>query len=334
MRLNHAPLLLERTGTVDPMLDLRPHAGMDPEGVLAGLRQRPGALSPKYFYDDEGSRLFEEICRLPEYYPTRTETAILEECAGDIARLATPETGLIEYGSGASLKTRLLLDNLEPAYYMPVDISGAALHGAVNALAHRYPWLRIRPVVADYLSLEEFPFDEDAWAPAKRLLFFPGSTIGNLHPDEACELLSRMACVGGPRCDLIIGADFLKDPGLLVSAYDDAQGVTGAFNLNLLRRINRELGGDFPLDAFRHRAVFDPALSRVEMHLVARRSVIVHVAGETFAFEGGETLHTENSYKYTVEGFEALLRRAGFEPQGYWTDPREWFGVFHAQRIP
>jgi L-histidine N-alpha-methyltransferase len=315
-----------------PALDFHPRTDLDAEEILEGLRSPRKRISPKYFYDAEGSRLFEEICDLPEYYPTRTEIAILETHAEEIARRIGPAPVLIEYGSGSSRKTRILLDCLfETAVYVPVEISRAALDEAVRGLAEEYPALRIRPVCADYMKLKTLPHGGDDLPGAKRVLFFPGSTIGNLHPEEALELLRRMRAVAGSGCALLIGVDLRKDASVLERAYNDARGVTAAFNLNLLHHLNAELGSDFPPDAFRHQAFFNPEKSRIEMHLVAERDCSAHVAGEIIELEAGESIHTENSYKYSVEDFGALLRQAGFGTEVHWTDPRRYFSVFYAE---
>ena len=313
-----------------------PMQGVLAREVLNGLRAKPKSLSPKYFYDDEGSRLFEEICDLPEYYPTRTEIGILETHADEIAGRLGAGALLIEYGSGSSRKTRILLDCLiRPSGYVPVEISRAALEGAVRGLAEDYPGLSVRPVCADYMSLTALPpgvEDPGTDIPgAKRALFFPGSTIGNLRPLEALALLRNMRAVAGPGCALIIGVDLRKDVAVLEKAYNDRQGVTAAFNLNLLRHLNAALGADFPLDAFRHRAFFNTRESRIEMHLVATRAVAATVAGQPVRFDAGESLHTENSYKYSVEEFGNLLKAAGFRTSTPWTDCRKYFSVFYAE---
>ncbi|MCD6024590.1 MAG: L-histidine N(alpha)-methyltransferase [Fibrobacteria bacterium] len=310
--------------------DLHPRTAMEAREVLAGLRANPKSLPPKYFYDREGSRLFEEICDQPEYYPTRTEIAILEARADALANRLGREVLLIEYGSGSSRKTRILLDCLpEPVGYVPVEISRAALEGAVEGLLEEYPGLSLYPVCADYMELRSLPFAD--LPEGKRVLFFPGSTIGNLHPREAVALLRNMRAVAGPGCALVLGVDLRKDAAVLERAYNDRRGVTAAFNLNLLRHVNKALEGDLPLDAFRHRAFFNARLSRIEMHLVATRAVTARVAGKTVRFGEGESLHTENSYKYSAEEFTELLKGAGFEASAAWTDPRKYFCVFYAE---
>jgi dimethylhistidine N-methyltransferase len=308
--------------------------GSDTREILEGLRSFPKTISPKYFYDAEGSRLFEEICDLPEYYPTRSEISILEARAETLARRMGPNTGLIEYGSGSSRKTRILLDCFEPAFYMPIEISRSALEGAVRGLSEEYPTLPIHPVCADYMALKSIPTGGGEDLPStKHVLFFPGSTIGNLNPAEALALLRRMRAAAGYPCALIIGVDLRKDITVLERAYNDGRGVTAAFNLNLLRRLNRELDAGFEVEAFRHHAFFNEEESRIEMHLVAQRDCAARIAGETIPIRAGESIHTENSYKYSLQAFAEMLRRAGFEPTDIWTDPRRYFGVFYAEGI-
>jgi dimethylhistidine N-methyltransferase len=296
------------------------------EEVWAGLAAPRKTLPCKWLYDARGSALFERICELPEYYPTRTELAILEAHAGEMAERLGPRCLLVEYGSGSSRKTRLLLDRLvEPAGYVPIDISRSALAASAHALAEAYPGLEVLPVCADYAEPVELPRPR---RPAeRRAVFFPGSTIGNFTPPDAQRFLARMARVAGPGGGVLIGADLRKDPALLEAAYDDAAGVTAAFDRNLLVRINRELGADFPVERFQHRALWNEADGRVEMHLVSLDARTVTVAGRRFAFAAGESIHTENSYKYTLPGFAALAAGAGLAVRRVWTDPRGWFSV-------
>jgi dimethylhistidine N-methyltransferase len=292
--------------------------------LLAALARRPRSISPKYFYDAEGSRLFDRICELPEYYPTRTELAILARCAPEIARLAGPGAEIVEFGAGSLRKVRLLLQAFErPARYLPIDISGEHLEAAARLLRTELPQLDVRPVVADYTQGLVLP---PATGAGQRIGFFPGSTLGNFTPDEALAFLERAAGLlrGGA---LLLGADLVKDPRLLHAAYNDAQGVTAAFNLNLLTRANRELGTRFAIDQFAHYAFYNVPLQRIEMHLVSRRKQSVTLHGESFEFDEGESLHTENSCKFTVEGLRALARRAGFRPGPVWTDPQHLFSV-------
>lgn len=293
--------------------------------VVAGLSARRKAIPPKWLYDARGSELYELICEQPEYYPPRVETGLLERHGREIAAAVGPEALVFEYGAGSARKTALLLDALaRPAAYVPVDISREALLPAAETLGRRFPRLSIRPVVADFGEPVALPLDA---APGRRVAFFPGSTIGNLDPQDAVALLRRMAQQAGRGGALVIGVDLPKDEATLVRAYDDARGVTAAFDLNLLARINRELAGDFPLDAFRHLSRWDPRLSRVEMHLRAGRRLVAHAACATFAFAEGETIHTESAYKWEPRAFDALAAIAGWRPERTWTDDRAWFAV-------
>lgn len=310
----HSLQLLDYAPAVDTFLD----------DVLAGLARPQKALPCKYFYDAQGSRLFDAICELEEYYPTRTEMAIMQRHAADMAEHLGPGCLLVEYGSGSSLKTRILLDHLrEPAAYVPIDISGAHLLASARALQQRYPRLAIHPVCADYTAAFELP----AVAAEKVVVYFPGSTIGNFDRDEAAAFLARMRAVCGPGGHVLIGVDLQKDVPVLEAAYDDARGVTAAFNLNLLRRINRELGGTFDLGLFAHRAVWNAEAGCIEMHLVAVEDHTVRVGARAFTFRAGETILTERSYKYTLAGFSALAGEAGFRVDHVWTDDRLYFSV-------
>lgn len=293
--------------------------------MQAGLARRPRSISPKFFYDAAGSQLFDRICELPEYYPTRTELRILGECAGEIAEQIGPGAEIVEFGAGSLTKVRLLLDALEvPKRYLPIDISGEHLEAAAERLKADYPELVVQPIAADYTM----PLVLPAPLPGagKRVGFFPGSTIGNFEPDEALaflQLAARMLRGGG----LLIGVDLVKDPARLHAAYNDAQGVTSAFNLNLLRRANAELDADFDPDGFAHAAFYNAPKQRIEMHLVSRRAQAVSLNGERFGFEEGETIHTEYSHKFTVDGLRALAVKAGFRPLAVWTDPERLFSV-------
>jgi dimethylhistidine N-methyltransferase len=297
----------------------------------AALSRSVRSIPPKFFYDTAGSALFDRICELPEYYPTRTELRILTECAPQIAAQIGPEAEIIEFGAGSLTKVRLLLDALEaPRRYVPIDISGEHLESAAARLRKDYPQVEVRPVVADYTFPLVLPSrGEDK---SRRVGFFPGSTLGNFTPDEALSFLqlARRLLRGG---GLLLGVDLVKDPALLHAAYNDAQGVTGAFNLNLLARANAELGTDFDLSAFSHAAFYNSPLRRIEMHLVSRCAQTVTLDGEPFAFEEGETIHTENSHKFTVDGLRALAEEAGFRPAAVWTDPARLFSV-HWLRSP
>ena len=292
--------------------------------LRAALAARPRSISPKYFYDAEGSRLFDRICELPEYYPTRTEIGILERSVAEMAALAGPQAEIVEFGAGSLRKVRLLLQAFEaPARYVPIDISGEHLRDAAAILRREFPGLDVQPVVADYTQPVDLPA---ATGRGHRIGFFPGSTIGNFTPEEALHFLEGAARMlrGGA---LVLGADLVKDPHVLHAAYNDAQGVTAAFNLNLLARANRELGANFQPARFAHYAFYNAPLQRIEMHLVSRERQVVTVGGERFTFEEGEALHTENSCKFTVDGLRALAVRAGFRPGPVWTDPARLFSV-------
>jgi len=294
------------------------------EDVIAGLSLPQKALPPKYFYDARGSRLFEAICRLPEYYPTRSELALTRASLGAIARFAGSGCTLIEYGSGESMKSRMLIGALRPAAYVPVDISADALRGALVALRGVFPWLDIRAVHGDFSQPLKIPI---AQGPGRRVVYFPGSTIGNLTPGEAHAFLRMTRGQVGPRGAMLVGVDLKKDANVLHAAYNDARGVTAAFNLNLLARINRELGGDFRLRRFRHYAFYNAALGRIEMHLVSIARQAVNVGDHRFAFEAGESIHTENSYKYSIAEFRALAKSAGFRGVKVWMDPKGLFAL-------
>jgi L-histidine Nalpha-methyltransferase len=292
--------------------------------VIAGLSLPRKALPPKYFYDARGSRLFEAICGLREYYPTRAELQLMRLHMGSIARFAGRGCALIEYGSGAGRKSRLLIEALRPSAYIPVDISDDALRGAEERLRRRFPRLAIHPVHGDFSRPLRIPM---AQAKGRRVVYFPGSTIGNLTPAEAYAFLRATRRQVGSRGAMLVGVDLKKDVALLHAAYNDAKGVTAAFNLNLLARINRELGGDFALKRFRHYAFYNAPLGRIEMHLVSRARQTARVGRARFAFEPGESIHTENSYKYSVDEFRALARRAGFRPAQVWLDRRGLFAL-------
>ena len=287
------------------------------EDVIAGLSLPHKALPPKYFYDSRGSRLFEAICRLAEYYPTRAELSLTRGHLGDIAAFAGRGCELIEYGSGASVKSRLLIGRLRPSLYVPVDISESALRSAAAGLARRFPWLAVSAVSADFSRPLEIPVGRSR---ARRVVYFPGSTIGNLAPAEAHAFLRMTRGQVGPSGAMLVGVDLKKDANVLHAAYNDAKGVTAAFNLNLLARINRELRGDFDLRRFRHYAFYNAARGRIEMHLVSLATQTVNVGPYRFGFEAGETIHTENSYKYSVGEFRALSREAGFRSRKVWLD--------------
>jgi dimethylhistidine N-methyltransferase len=291
-----------------------------PADVVAGLSAPQKSLPPKYFYDAAGSRLFVRICRLPEYYLTRAELALTRRHLAAIARFAGRGCQLVEYGTGEGLKTRLLIRALRPKAYVPIDISRSALEGAARRLAREFPGLEIAPVLGDFSRPLQIPLRK---APA--VVYFPGSTIGNLTPDEAHAFLSMSR---GFARRMLIGVDLKKDPALLHAAYNDAAGVTAAFNLNLLARINRELGADFELRRWAHHAFYNAALGRIEMHLVALEKQVVRLGRHRWRFAAGETIHTENSYKYSPEGFRALAGKAGWRCAQAWTDRRGLFALF------
>jgi dimethylhistidine N-methyltransferase len=300
--------------------------------VVAGLRANPKRLPPKYFYDSEGSALFEQITRLPEYYPTRCEIDILRDNAQEIAELIPRRACLIEFGSGSTVKIRILLGSgFRLAAYVPVDISAQMLEQEAGALRADFPSLDVLPIGADFTR----PFDlPAAVADLPHVGFFPGSTIGNFEPHEAHAFLRHAGRILGPAGVLIVGVDLQKKAGIVNAAYNDAAGVTAQFNLNLLARINRELGGAFDLTAFEHHAFYNSERQRIEMHLASVKRQQVKVAGETIHFRGGETIHTENSYKYTRESFGALARGAGWVPVMVWTDADGYFSVQALKRQP
>lgn len=300
-----------------------PAADLEAE-VLQGLNSQPKRLSPKYFYDKRGSQLFDAITELPEYYPTRTELSILQDNGDDIARFLGDECMLLELGSGSSRKIRVLLDALQPAAYVPLDISREHLIGSAKALAQDYPQLEVHAACTDYSSDFEVP---DLPRHLSRAAFFPGSSIGNFEPEEASALLARVKSHLGEDGKLLIGVDLKKDNEILHAAYNDAQKITAAFNLNLLERFNRELGADFDLQQFEHHAFFNEDAGRVEMHLVSCAEQQVTIAGRAVHFAAGESLHTENSYKYTIEEFQALAEDSGFLAERVWTDQAGLFSV-------
>ncbi|MBL6751934.1 MAG: L-histidine N(alpha)-methyltransferase [Nevskia sp.] len=322
--------MIDQTGLYQ-LQDLEPTAAEFATAVSAGLSATPRTLPCKFFYDAAGSVLFDRICDLPEYYLTRTECRILARRAGEIAALLAPYGSLVEFGAGSASKVGLVLSKIQrPLVYVPVDISRSHLLAGAAILARSFPRLRIAPICADYTQPFELP-EIAAGMAGGAAGFFPGSTIGNFAPDEATAFLARARQILGAGALMIVGADLQKDQATLHAAYNDAAGVTAAFNLNLLRRINRELGGNFDLSGFEHAARWNPGAGRVEMHLVSLRRQSVRIGEERFDFAAGETIHTENSHKYTVEGFGAMARAAGFEPVECWTDEAGLFSV-HAIR--
>ena len=312
------------------LVDRQPDEGLLAD-VLSGLSRSPKRLPSKYFYDARGSGLFERICEQPEYYPTRTEIAIMRDHVGEIAAALGPDVRLVEYGSGSGLKTRLLLRNLvSPVAYVPVEISRSALAESVAKLEREFPRIEMLPVCADFAGPIKLP--RAARAPRQTVVYFPGSTLGNFETDDALRLLRQMgneagqgggALAGG----VLIGIDLIKESAVLEAAYNDAAGVTAEFTLNLLVRMNHELGADFDLGAFRHRARWHPLAGRIETHIVSRREQDAHIDGRTFHFGAGEAMLVELSCKYTLEGFARFAARAGLRVAGVWTDPARQFSV-------
>lgn len=297
------------------------------DAVITGLRAHPKSLPSRFFYDARGSELFERITELEEYYPTDAEIALLRDHAPEIATLAGPNVCLVEFGSGSSRKTDLLIERLAgmPSY-VPIDISESALAGAVTRLRARFPDLRVTPVHGDFSRPLRLPV---AARPQKKLGFFPGSTIGNLTHAEARDFLKTCRSLLGANGAFVVGVDLKKDTSVLLPAYDDRLGVTAAFNLNLLERINRELQGTFDLAGFAHEAIYNEECSRIEMHIRSRAAARVQVLGEPFEFEQGETIHTENSHKYTVDEFQALARSAGWRSRQVWTGTEALFSLHY-----
>jgi dimethylhistidine N-methyltransferase len=308
--------------------------GTDPqfrEDVLAGLSARIPAVPARWLYDHRGSELFDEITRLPSYYPTATETALLQRIMPEIAAAVPSGMAVIEFGAGSATKTPLLLEAIAPAAYVPVDISGDYLDGSAEELRKRLPRLPVYPVAADFARPFELPSEV---AELPKLGFFPGSTIGNFVPRSATDLLRNFRALLGTGSLLLIGMDRVKPIERLLAAYDEPEGVTAEFNLNLLQRINRELDGNIPIEAFRHEARWNDILSRIEMHLVATRDVDFTVAGQPFSFAEGESIHTENSHKYGARGARVLLLAGGWTPIGEWEDETGDFSIVLAEAQP
>jgi len=304
--------------------DLHPSHDDLAADVLAGFAQAQKTIPPKYFYDAEGSRLFDAITELPEYYPTRTEMAMLRDYADDIADKAGTGHLMIEPGSGSCIKARILFEGLKPCAYVPMDISGHHLRAAASEVAVEFPWLEVHAACTDFTRLMTLPPTSPE---GRRLAFFPGSSIGNFDPGAAVGFLGMIAEMVGPGGSLLIGVDLKKDRTILEAAYNDAEGITAAFNLNLLNRINRELDADFDLTQWRHKALYNETEGRIEMHLVSLAAQQVHLLGRSFDFSRGETIHTENSYKYSVDEFRALAARAGFVTDTVWTDANDLFSL-------
>jgi L-histidine N-alpha-methyltransferase len=310
-------------------------AAVDPQflaDVLSGFAMRPQrAIPSRWFYDRRGSELFEEITHLPEYYPTRTEMALLQQHCKEIGKIVGPGRAVVEFGSGSSTKTPLLLDCVAPATYLPIDISGEFLRQSARVLADSFPWLQVLPLEADFTNPLVLP---DAVRPLPKLGFFPGSTIGNMVARTATNLLRAMYETLGTGGMLLIGVDRPKDVETLVRAYDDSQGVTAAFNLNLLHRVNRELDADIPAAAFRHVARWNAWETRIEMHLEATCDMAFTIDGHPFTMAAGETIHTENSHKYDLEDARLLLRAGAWTPIREWTDPQNRFALILAEAWP
>ncbi len=317
----HATLLTEQAHSATAELD----------EILEGLSRLQKKLSPKFFYDERGSQLFDAICELPEYYLTRTELSIMRAHIDEIAALVGPQASLIEFGSGSSIKTRMLLEKLDRlAAYVPVDISREHLMAAAESLAHDYPDVEIWPVLADFTQPFELP--NPSVMPLRNVVYFPGSTIGNFSQEQAHSLLRVMHVEAGEDGALLIGVDLQKDVAVIERAYNDDAGVTAEFNLNMLSRINREFGANFNPDLFRHRAVYDDDHGRIEMNLVSECEQIVQIGNASFQFKKGEALLTEHSHKYTLEQFRQMAERAGFVVDKVWTDPERLFSVQYCLR--
>jgi dimethylhistidine N-methyltransferase len=292
--------------------------------AIGDLSQHPKRLSPKYFYDATGSELFEAITRLPEYYPTRTELGILRDRGDEIAKIIPKGAAIIEFGAGATTKVRLLLEKCAFGAYVPVDISGDFIKAQASTLRRDFPDLSVYPVAADFTAPFALPAEVAAMP---KVGFFPGSTIGNFEPHEACSFLKSAHDILGKGALMIIGADLEKDERVLHDAYNDAAGVTARFNLNVLVRMNRELGGNFDLSAFTHRAIYNRERHRIEMHLISKKQQAVRMLGTNFSFRPGETIHTESSYKYSIDRFTALARGSGWQVRESWTDAKAMFSV-------
>ncbi len=313
-------------------IDLEPSEESFLEAVVAGLRSDPKRLPAKFFYDEEGSKLFEKICQLQEYYPTRTEIGLLKEIAPQLRATLPEGTQLVEFGSGSNDKVRILLEGVGRFdSYVPIDISREYLRAQANELAADFPEISVTAICADYTMDLHLPRHASN-LPEARLGFFPGSTIGNMKRHEAITFLSRAAEILGAGAGFLIGADLKKDPAMLNAAYNDADGVTAAFNLNLLKRINRELGADFDLAAFQHDAFYDEAEGRIEMHLLSLADQSVSIDGQSFGIAKGECIHTEDSHKFTLDEFSAIGQAAGLTPEEAWSDDSDLFSV-HLFRI-
>ena len=304
--------------------DLAPQVADFHKDVIEGLSKRPRSIPPKYFYDKRGSELFDAICDLPEYYPTRTENSLLRYYAKEIAERIGPDCILVELGSGASEKVRLLFDSLKPTGYMGVDISKEFLLQATGKLALDYPWLEVHAVCADFSQVLQIPkhYEEQ-----QHIAFYPGSSIGNFDPEDAVIFMEQIAEMVGVNGKLLIGVDMKKDSTILNAAYNDAAGITAGFNLNLLDRMGAELGAEIERGAFAHEAFYNESDGRIEMHLVSTKNTRITIDNKPFAFSWGDSIHTENSYKYSLDEFQALAERAGFKVEQVWTDRKDLFSV-------
>ncbi|RLA11816.1 MAG: L-histidine N(alpha)-methyltransferase, partial [Gammaproteobacteria bacterium] len=318
-----------KTNIALELIDLEPELEDFRQAVVEGLSTSPQKTLPcKFFYDAAGSALFDQICELDEYYPTRTEIGILRECVDELATLIGDNRLLVEYGSGSSVKIRILLDQLPLAAYMPIDISREHLQQSAERIANDYPKLAVLPVCADYSQLTDLPIYA-ANPELRKVGFFPGSSIGNFTRDEARHFLQNVARQLQPGDGFIVGVDLKKDPQILHAAYNDAKGITAAFNLNLLSRINHELGAKLDPDAFNHEASYNHEHGRVEMHLVSKTEQQIKLGNDQFNLASEESIHTENSHKYDVEEFQQLARAAGFNPAKVWTDENHWFSIHY-----
>lgn len=313
--------------TIVSFADIHPDRESVLGEALAGLGATPKTLPSKFFYDERGSKLFQRICEVPEYYVTRVETALLGDIAGQAAEMIGACACIIEYGTGSSEKIAVLLAALDrPAAFVGVDISSVALRRVAETMASNFPDLAVHAVCADFTQ----PFTLPAMSgQGRRVVFFPGSSLGNFNPEQSVHFIANAARLIGPGGGMLFGIDLKKDAAILNAAYDDAAGVTAEFNLNMLRRLNRECGADFDVDAFSHRAFYNADAGRVEMHLVSRRAQSISLGGQTITFAEDETIHTENSYKYSVPEFQNLARRAGCEPMRSWTDAKSLFSLHY-----
>lgn len=302
------------------------------QDVLSGLSSVQKMLPSKYFYDERGSQLFDDICELDEYYVTRTEAVLMTTCVREIAEVIGPNALLVEYGSGSSIKTKLLLQNLrQPAGYVPIDISGEYLNQVGIGLRSEFPHIEVLPVAADFTKNFQIPATRSNVE--RKVVYFPGSTIGNFQRHDALNLLQDMSDVAGQAGGILIGVDLDKDRDVLHAAYNDAKGVTAEFNLNVLSRINRELGGNFDVSRFDHKAIFNEHESRIEMHLISNCDQSVEVQGSTFKFAVGESILTEYSHKYTIDSFSRMALTAGLTARNVWSDPNEMFAIFYLERV-